>query len=393
MMKKAVLGAVLLTAVIGCRNASSAEVNKALQNLSQTVEEPTMALEPEAETGDGEAVRVGDVVEFDKTVHDFGDVCVTDGPLTCTFTVRNIGKEPVAIYEVVTSCGCTDAKWTREPLQSGKTGTITATYKNEDGATPFDKTLTVYIAGVGKPVILRMRGFVHEKKQPVSVLYGEKRIGDLGLKARSFRLPDVLQGEASSDEAKVANLGRKPLTVTFTNLTPGLSVKAVPSTIPAGKTGTIVYTVHSAPDVWGRHTYQATPVLNGRKAGKPLSFTALTRGNFAAWTPEQRKNAPLCLFDESTLSFGTVKPGARVQSVFTFTNKGKSALKLYSLDAETEGVLATLPPETQPGKKGSILVILDTSSLPAGENVIMLTLTTNCPDRPVVNLFLTGLVK
>jgi Protein of unknown function (DUF1573). len=123
-----------------------------------------MALAPDESTDD--AVQVDEVVEFDRTVHDFGDISVNDGPVTCTFTVKNIGKEPIAIYEVVTSCGCTDAQWTREPLQPGKTGTITGTYKNEDGPVPFDKTLTVYIAGVSKPVILRMRGVVHEKKNP-----------------------------------------------------------------------------------------------------------------------------------------------------------------------------------------------------------------------------------
>jgi hypothetical protein len=63
------------------------------------------------------------------------------------------------------------------------------------------------------------------------------------------------------------------------------------------------------------------------------------------------------------------------------------------VDADAEGVTATLPGETAAQKKGSIPVKLDTSSLPKGETVIMLTLTTNCPARPVINLFLTGLVK
>ena len=391
MMKNAVLWAALLTAMIGCRNASSAEVKKALQNLSQTVEEPSMALEPEA--GAAESVLVGDCVEFDKTVHDFGDVSVTDGPLTCTFKVKNIGKEPVAIYEVVTSCGCTDAQWTREPLQSGKTGTISATYKNEDGPVPFDKTLTVYIAGMNKPVVLRLRGVVHEKKRTVAELYGATRIGNLGLKSLSYKLPNVLQGESSSEEAKVANLGKNPMTVTFTDLSAGLSVEAVPATIPAGETASLRFSVRSAPDVWGTHIYKATPVLNGKKASKPISFTALTRENFASWTPEQRKSAPQCIFDESTYSFGTVTAGTKIETLFTFTNKGKSLLKLYSLDADAEGVTSILPFDTDPQKKGSILVRLDTSSLPAGETVIMLTLTTNCPARPIINLFLTGLVK
>ena len=391
MMKKAVLGAAILAAILGCRNANSAEVKKALQNLSQTVEEPTMAIEPEESTDD--AVQVGESVEFDKTIHDFGDVSIDDGPLSCTFTVKNIGKEPIAIYEVVTSCGCTDANWTREPLQPGKTGTISATYKNEDGPVPFDKTLTVYIAGVSKPVILRLRGVVHEKKKSVAELYGIEKLGALGLKSLKYKVSNILQGESSADEAKVANLGKQPLKVTFADVSPNLTISVEPQTIAPGETASLRFSVKSDPKVWGRHTYSATPVLNGKKASKPLTVTALTRGNFADWSAEQRKNSAQCIFDESTLSFGTVKAGTPVQMTFSFTNKGKSTLKLYSIDADADGVTATLPAETAAQKKGSIPVKLDTSSLPKGETVIMLTLTTNCPARPIINIFLTGLIK
>ena len=391
MMKHVLYCAAILLAACGCRNARSAEMTKALQELGQTTENPTMAVSPDDGTEDG--AQVGEVVEFDKTVHDFGDVSIGDGPLTCTFTVKNIGKEPIAIYEVVTSCGCTDASWTREPLQPGKTGTISGTYKNEDGPVPFDKTLTVYIAGVSKPVILRMRGVVHEKKKSVAELYGDVKIGTLGLKSLQYRVPNVLQGESSGEEAKIANLGKQPLKVTFADVSPNLSVEVSPATIPAGETAALRFTVKADPKIWGQHVYKATPVLNGKKADKPLSFTALTRGNFADWTPEQRKNAAQCIFDESTVSFGTVKAGQKVDAAFTFTNKGKSALHFYSMDADSEGFSATLPGDTAAGAKGSIPVKLDTSKLPKGETVVMLTLTTNCPARPLINLFLVGLIK
>ena len=166
-----------------------------------------------------------------------------------------------------------------------------------------------------------------------------------------------------------------------------------PATVPAGETAALRFSVKSAPNVWGKHVYSATPVINGVKASKPITVTALTRGNFASWTPEQRKNAAQCIFDESTVSFGTVKAGAKVDAQFTFTNKGKSPLTFYSLDADSDGVTATLPGETGMQKKGSIPVKVDTSLLPKGETVIMLTVTTNCPARPLINLFLVGLVK
>ena len=391
MMKHVLYCAAILLAVCGCRNARSAEMKKAMQELGQTTENPTMAVAPDDSTEDG--AQVGEVVEFDKTVHDFGDISIDDGPQTCVFTVKNVGKEPIAIYEVVTSCGCTDAKWTREPLQPGKTGTISATYKNEDGPIPFDKTLTVYIAGVSKPVILRLRGIVHEKKKSVAELFGAVKLGPMGLKSLNYKVSNVLQGESSSDEAKIANLGKQPMKVTFTDVSPNLTVEVDPVPVPAGGTAALRFSVKSDPAVWGKHVYSATPVINGSKAAKPITVTALTRGNFASWTPEQRKNAAQCIFDESTVSFGTVKSGAPVDAVFTFTNKGKSPLAFYSIDADAAGVTATLPGETGAQKKGSIPVTVNTSSLPKGETVIMLTVTTNCPARPLINLFLTGLVQ
>jgi len=391
MMKHVLYCAAILLAACGCRNARSAEVNKAMQELGQTTENPTMAVVPDDGTEDG--AQVGEVVEFDKTVHDFGDISIDDGPQTCVFTVKNVGKEPIAIYEVVTSCGCTDAQWTREPIQPGKTGTITGTYKNEDGPVPFDKTLTVYIAGVGKPVILRMRGLVHEKKKPLSELFGAVKLGPMGLKSLNYKVSNVLQGESSSDEVKIANLGKQPMKVAFTGVSPNLTVEVVPATVPAGETAALRFSVKADPALWGKHVYSATPVINGAKASKPITVTALTRGNFASWTPEQRKNAAQCIFDESTVSFGTANAGAKVKGTFTFTNKGKSPLKFHSLDADADGLTATLPGEIPAQGKGSIPVTLDTSSLPKGETVVMLTLTTNCPARPLINLFLVGLVK
>ena len=391
MMKHVIYCAAILLAACGCRNARSAEVNKAMQELGQTTENPTMAVVPDDSTEDG--VQVGEVVEFDKTVHDFGDISIDDGAQTCVFTVKNIGKDPIAIYEVVTSCGCTDAQWTREPIQPGKTGTITGTYKNEDGPVPFDKTLTVYIAGVGKPVILRMRGLVHEKKKPLSELFGAVKLGSMGLKSLNYKVSNVLQGESSSDEVKIANLGKQPMKVTFTDVSPNLTVEVVPATVPAGETAALRFSVKADPALWGKHVYSATPVVNGAKASKPVTVTALTRGNFASWTPEQRKNAAQCIFDESTVSFGTANAGTKVKGTFTFTNKGKSALQFYSVDADADGLTATLPGEIPAQGKGSIPVTLDTSVLPKGETVVMLTLTTNCPARPIINLFLVGLVK
>ena len=67
----------------------------------------------------------GGVVKLDKTVHDFGDIMLSDGPVSATFTVTNVGNKPLVIYHVASSCGCTDVEWTKQPLKPGEKGSIT----------------------------------------------------------------------------------------------------------------------------------------------------------------------------------------------------------------------------------------------------------------------------
>lgn len=105
--------------------------------------------------------RFGDVL-FDHRIHDFGEILTSDGPQTCTFTVTNLGEKPIAVYEVASSCGCTNVTWTKQPIKKDESGTITATFENADGPYPFDKTLTVYVSGLSSPVILHLKGVVLE---------------------------------------------------------------------------------------------------------------------------------------------------------------------------------------------------------------------------------------
>lgn len=111
------------------------------------------------------AEEFGGKARIASTVHDFGTVQTKDGPLSCTFTVENISEEPLTIFAVVSSCGCTGVEWTHETIAPGKTGTIKATYSNDEGAYPFDKTLTAYMSGIKKPIVLHLKGVVKKNSK------------------------------------------------------------------------------------------------------------------------------------------------------------------------------------------------------------------------------------
>ncbi len=80
---------------------------------------------------------------------------------TVSFTLRNKGDRPLIILDVVTSCGCTAAKFEKEPVKPGKETAITVTYTAEEAGL-FNKSITVYANTDDSPIRLRIKGEVRE---------------------------------------------------------------------------------------------------------------------------------------------------------------------------------------------------------------------------------------
>lgn len=347
---------------------------------------------PAQTSSSGRGVSVEGTVRFDKTVHDFGEILVSDGPQTCSFEVENISGEATAILNVVSSCGCTDVKWTREPLQPGKKGKITATYSNDQGAYPFDKTLTVYVAGLKKPVILRLRGSVHEKKKPLAEIYTERN-GPLAFKSLDVKLGNMEQGSSRSDAVTVANLSGKAVTVSFSGISENLSVSMDKARIEAGGTAKLTYTVNADRRLWGKNYYYATIVADGRPLEKRFAVWAFTKENFTALSRQEMERAARPMFKESSANVGILPQGKITRISFPFENQGKDKLIIFKIDSDSPAILPSEAPQVEAGGKGSIELVLDSSVLAKGEFLAVVTLTTNSPLRPLVNLFVAGAVK
>ena len=337
-------------------------------------------------------VKVGSSLELDKTVHNFGDILMEKGPVSCTFTVSNTGQKPAVIYNVVSTCGCTDVSWTREPIMPGKSGRISATYSNDEGAYPFDKTLTVYFSDVKKPVTLKLRGVSLAKKQPLTELY-PVQYGPLALKSAEIKCGNLEQGGVKSESVNVANISGKPIKVEFRNVSKQLKVSVSPNPIPANSTAEMSFTVTADRSLWGKNFYYAEPVVNGKSFNKNISFWAFTKENFSGLTDNERKDGPRPHFDESTYSFGKVKKGTKVQAEFTFRNDGKKPFNVYKVNADAKAWSHSDIPAAAPGEKVTFTVTLDTTDLPKGEHLTIVTLTTDSPLRPIVNLFIAGWIE
>jgi len=90
--------------------------------------------------------KAEDVVKFKELTHDFGKI-KQGVPVTYDFAFTNISNAPVIIESATPSCGCTT------PVK------ITAGF-NAQAVGPFNKSITVKVAGVDLPVQLKIVGEV-----------------------------------------------------------------------------------------------------------------------------------------------------------------------------------------------------------------------------------------
>ena len=108
----------------------------------------------------------GPEIEFEKTVHDYGDVPY-NGNGECEFRFTNTGDAPLLIQKPKSSCGCTIPSWPDKPILPGESEVIKVTYRtNRCGS--FNKTVTVTSNAVNNPtVVLHIQGRVLDQTTEV----------------------------------------------------------------------------------------------------------------------------------------------------------------------------------------------------------------------------------
>ena len=104
--------------------------------------------------------KTEDEITVDKTVYDFGNVKENGGNVSAIFTVTNNTKAPIILTYASASCGCTVPTWTKDPIEPGNAGIVTATYNPLGRPGPFDKTVTILTNGNPERITVRIKGTV-----------------------------------------------------------------------------------------------------------------------------------------------------------------------------------------------------------------------------------------
>jgi len=102
--------------------------------------------------------KAEDAVKFKELAYDFGKI-KQGVPVTHDFAFTNVSEAPVIIESATPSCGCTTPVKPEGAIPKGKDNKITAGF-NAAAAGPFNKSITVKVAGIDMPLQLKITGEV-----------------------------------------------------------------------------------------------------------------------------------------------------------------------------------------------------------------------------------------
>jgi hypothetical protein len=102
--------------------------------------------------------KAEDAVKFKELAYDFGKI-KQGVPVVHDFNFVNVSDAPVIIESATASCGCTTPTKPEGAVPKGKENKITAGF-NAANAGPFNKSITVKVAGIDMPLQLKITGEV-----------------------------------------------------------------------------------------------------------------------------------------------------------------------------------------------------------------------------------------
>lgn len=332
-------------------------------------------------------------IEFDKTLHDFGKVNEGDGPASYDFTFTNTGTAPLIIQDVKTTCGCTTPEWTKQPIRPGATGFIKVSYDVKGRPGPIDKTITVYSNAKQSPTNLRINGDVTPVERHPSEAF-RYTAGTIRLDDMHVAYNRVYSYEKPTLTVTAYNPGPDAVKISFINLPAHIKVDVTPSNIKKDEKASIKITYDAAKkNDWGFVSDRISMILNDNQSKDyKLTVTATIEEDFSRWTTAQLQNAPIAVFDKTTIEAGKIKKGEKKEYKLKLSNQGKSKLLIRKIDPNSLLINVAAPNEVNAGASSDITITYDSTGQ-EGEQNKSIVLITNDPKNTVITIKLRGEVE
>lgn len=282
-------------------------------------------------------------LEVDRDVANMGEI-MYQLPARVGFTLRNVGTEPLAIEEVIPSCGCTTVDWTHEPVAPGEEVTLTAVYDAKMLGV-FQKDFEVYTNASDEPFYLHIQGRVVSKLSDYSGSFPID-LGNIRMNVNNVEFDNVNRGDYPVAELQVLNMGLKSYKPYLMHLPTYLSAQYVPEVLNGGRIGKILLTLDS--EKLHQMGLTQTSVYLARQMGDKVSeeneitVSAVLLPDFSSLSARERENAPRLVLSADTLDMGSMGKRRKRSMEILVRNTGKSTLEIRSLQVFNKALSVSL---------------------------------------------------
>lgn len=297
--------------------------------------------------------------EIAQPVYNFG-TALSGPPIEHVFMIKNVGKAPLEIRNVNTSCGCTAAKPTKSILAPGEVSTIAASVDTrfEQGHSLSVVNLTTNEPG-NAPLQLKIEGVIKPQvtAQPMDIDFGNVRHG--GAEVREVVISDMMGGKGFAlKSVKNENPYIKVTESARTDDKPGALLRLALS--PAMPPGPISDTLR----------------IETSRAPLRVAILGVVTGDLIV-KPNQ-------------VSFGVLPHSQGAVRIVRLTNQGGHTINVLGVESTNHSVVAQVAPVTA-GKEYKVTVALRPNT-PDGQIRGALTIRTDDPQQATLTVPYYGIV-
>jgi hypothetical protein len=308
-------------------------------------------------------------------------------PVVATFELENVDTRKLIVYEIHPDCGCTRAVLSHKEMLSGQKATLELTYDGRQLG-HYVKQIALYTNETDEPVYLTMKGVVLTEVKDYSGTY-PYTMGELLVDKNVIEFDDVNKGDHPVQEIHVMNNGEKLLTPNVQHLPSYLSAVAVPEKLWPGHAGKITLTLNS--ELIGdfgltqSSVYLASNLGDTIRSDSELPTSVVLLPDLKNYEGSLKRYAAQMHLSDSVLTLGRVNGKIQKSGTIVISNRGRSPLKISSMQMFTAGLQLTLgKSELKPGEQTKLKVTADRDRLLKARSKPRILMITNDPDHTKV---------
>ncbi len=286
-------------------------------------------------------------LRFEATTYNYGHINEEGGAAVSTFSAINTGREDIVIVQVLTSCGCTSAKYDKGVIAPGEEFSMQVEFDPYNRPGRIDKSLYVYTSDSEEVIRLKIIGYVIPRERSIDELFPFYMGGGLRLQSNFHSFSYIEHGATIEERIGYVNDSDKEIEIV---LLPTLSSGALnieyARTIAPHAMGDIVlrYSLPFRSTRYGTLNDHLRVVVDGVASEMLLTTHAVAVDNFNFMDDI---SAPRAEIPKKIIKFGVVKcEDATLEDSFTVRNDGASPLYIRCVECSSEAIVCNIVPDT-----------------------------------------------